>query len=126
MDRSPTAERLFQNWNSRWDAKSAGISSIDSYGRTILSQALVDWADLILVMEPRHANHVLSKFNCKARKIVILDIENRYHRNDPSLIQELREKVPPVLELEERLGSAEHSRGRPALKQNGVAAQDER
>jgi len=95
LDRSPTAEKLFRNWKGRWDSRSAGIMS---FARNPLTQQLIDWADVILVMEPVHAKYIRAHFNCDPDKIRVLNIVDRYFRDDPKLIRLLEEKVTPILE----------------------------
>ena len=65
---------------------------------TILTQGLIDWADLILVMEPVHAYYVNTHFKCDPKKVIVLNIADRYYRDDPKLIRELKEKVGPILD----------------------------
>ena len=96
LQRSPTAEKLFQGWKSNWEAKSAGI--MPEPGGTALSQALIDWADLVIVMEPIHSQYIRENFQCGSDKIKVLNIPDRYFREDPELIRELRRKVTPLLE----------------------------
>jgi len=96
MQRSPTAEALFQNWKGRWESKSAGIEPWD--GGRPLTQELVDWADLILVMEPFHMDYVAANFQQSQAKVMVLNITDRYYRDDPELLRELRVKVTPILE----------------------------
>lgn len=93
-DRSPTAERLFQNWDGKWEARSAGVMSSAT---TPLTQALIDWADLILVMESIHAGYVDAKFECGSAKVRVLGIEDIYVKGDPNLVRELETKVTPIL-----------------------------
>lgn len=95
LQRSPTAENLFQDWGGRWEAKSAGINPVP--GGTLLTQDLIDWADVILVMEAVQAYYLNSQFRCDPSKLRVLGIRDRYSRNDPELIQELKEKVTPIL-----------------------------
>jgi predicted protein tyrosine phosphatase len=95
LQRSPTAERLFQNWNGIWETRSAGI--IAHAEGNPLTQALIDWADLIIAMEPIHIEHIYSQFDCPPEKLRILNIADRYLRDDPALIRELMKKVPPLL-----------------------------
>ncbi len=76
VSRSPTAEDLFQGWKGVWEAKSAGITP-DPRGR-LLTQELIDWADLIIVMEPTHGEYITSHFQCSPDKIRILNIADRY------------------------------------------------
>jgi len=98
LQRSPTAERIFQSWQGIWEAKSAGI--ISEPGCIQLTQELVDWADLVLVMEPMHSQYIRAHFNCGSDKIRVLDIADRYFRDDPELLCILRTKVPPILDEE--------------------------
>jgi predicted protein tyrosine phosphatase len=96
IQRSPTAESLFQNWGGLWEAKSAGINP--EPGGALLTQELVDWADLVLVMEAAHAYYVKSHFRCDLNKLRVLGVRDRYYRDDPELIQELKKKVAPILD----------------------------
>ncbi len=95
LQRSPTAENLFRNWRGRWETKSAGI--MPEPEGTLLTQELIDWADLILVMEPVHAHFVNAHFKCDPNKVMVLNIADRYFRDDPELIRELNEKVGAIL-----------------------------
>ena len=94
--RSPTAEHLFQNWKGKWRTKSAG--TMPEAGRNPLTQELVDWADLILVMEPHHSVILQSGFITNPDRIKVLHIPDIYVRNDPELIRELKRRVIPILE----------------------------
>jgi predicted protein tyrosine phosphatase len=96
LQRSPTAENLFQNWKRRWEAKSAGINPVP--GGVLLTQELIDWADLILVMEAVHAYYLNLHFRCDPSKLRTLGIRDQYFRDDPELIQQLKEKVTPILD----------------------------
>jgi len=96
LQRSPTAEKLFHGWKSDWEAKSAGI--MPESGGTPLSQALIDWAEFVIVMEPIHSQYIRENFQCGSNKIKVLNIADRYFRDDPELIRELRRKVTPLLE----------------------------
>jgi len=95
LQRSPTAENLFQGWKGVWEAKSAGIMPHPKGNP--LTQELIDWADLIIVMEPIHSQYIHAKFRCGRDKIRILNIADIYFRDDPRLISILRMKVPPIL-----------------------------
>jgi predicted protein tyrosine phosphatase len=95
LQRSPTAENLFQGWRGMWEARSAGIMP-DPYGN-LLTQELIDWADVIIVMEPIHSQYIHANFRCGTGKVHILDIADIYFRNDPELIRELLKKVPLIL-----------------------------
>ncbi len=96
LQRSRTAESLFQGWEGIWEAKSAGIMP-EPKGNP-LTQELIDWADLIMVMAPIHGHYIRSHFQSSPYKIRILNIADRYPRDDPELISTLQRKVPPILE----------------------------
>jgi len=95
LQRSPTAEELFKDWQGEWETRSAGTDPV--CGRTPITQELVNWADLIICMEPEHAEFIKSHFNCPAGKLQVLNVEDRYYRNDPELIAELQRRVPQIL-----------------------------
>lgn len=63
-----------------------------------LTQELIDWADVIIVMEQIHAEYIQTRFHCGNEKLRILNIPDRYSRDDPELIRELERKIPPLLE----------------------------
>ena len=96
LQRSPTAENVFQGWRGTWEAKSAGI--MPDPGRNPLTQVLIDWADVIVVMEPVHRQYIRANFHCDSDKVQVLGVPDIYFRNDPELIRELLKKVPPILE----------------------------
>ena len=96
LQRSPTAKDLFENWNGVWHTGSAG--TMPFLGRNHLTQQLVDWADLIIVMESHHAEYIQTHFKTNSGKIRVLNIPDRYFRNDPELVKELKNKVTPILE----------------------------
>ncbi len=93
--RSPTAERLYGD-RSDLEVRSAGITS--GFG-TPLTSDLIDWADVVFVMEPMHERFVHEQFPEAARRteIVTLDIPDRYPLMDPELIELLRKKLRPHL-----------------------------
>ena len=95
-DRSPTAERLFNDWKGKWKTRSAGTNP--EPGRNPVTRALIDWADLVLAMESAHKEHICGNLKCNPNKVLVLGIEDQYRRDDPRLINELQRKVPPILE----------------------------
>lgn len=95
LQRSPTAEKLFQGWNGLWESKSAGIMPEPDCNP--LTQQLIDWADMVIVMEQVHRRYIQSHFHCSADKIHVLNIADRYYRDDPELVNLLLSKVPPIL-----------------------------
>ena len=93
--RSPTAEQVFASWPNITTA-SAGINQ---GADTPLSAALLEWADLVFVMEPVHRRKVSSKFRAYLgnTKLICLDIPDDYDYMDPDLIARLKRRVVPHL-----------------------------
>jgi protein-tyrosine phosphatase len=92
--RSPTAEAVFKNSNVH-TARSAGTSGS---ARIKVSQALLDWADMVFVMEKRHKQILLEKFPLD-KQIIVLDIPDDYQYMDPELIAMIRSSLLPHLGL---------------------------
>ncbi len=95
VDRSPTAEELFQAAFGV-ETDSAGT---DNDAVTPLSEEQILWADLIIVMEPMHRAKIRKRFrsSLKAQRIVCLGIPDHYKRDDPELVKLLQARVPKFL-----------------------------
>jgi len=93
--RSRTAETIFKD-NRSHNFKSAGT---ENDARIRVSEKLINWADLIFVMEKRHRQRLQEKFHqlLDDKKIVVLDIEDDYQYMDEELIESLRTSVTPYL-----------------------------
>lgn len=93
--RSPTAEALFKN-HPLHVARSAGTSD---KARIRVNHKLIDWADMIFVMERRHKHLLYQKLAevMTGKEIVILDIEDNYQFNDPELIAILKDALTGYL-----------------------------
>ena len=93
--RSPTAERHFADWPGVKTA-SAGISN-DAY--VPVSLELLQWADLIVVMEPIHRNKLMARFGSELadKRVVCLDIPDIFQYMEPALIRLLDERVARYL-----------------------------
>ncbi len=89
--RSLTAERLFAK-RPGVQVKSAGISAT---ARVKVSPHLIEWANIIFVMEPRHQDYLEANFpdEMDDKKVVCMDIAAGYHFNDPELIELLEQGV---------------------------------
>jgi predicted protein tyrosine phosphatase len=94
--RSPTAEEVFSSWPNV-EVASAGL---DNDARTPLSAELVEWADIIFVMEQTHLKKLTASFkrHLKGQRVVCLDIPDRFSFMDPTLVRILEERVPKFLE----------------------------
>lgn len=84
--RSPTAELLFKE-HPVHQARSAGTSD---KARIKVSQKLIHWADVILVMESKHRDIIRQRFDFTEQPIIVLDIADDYKFNDPELIEILK------------------------------------
>ena len=93
--RSRTAETIFKN-NEKHDIRSAGTATD---ARIKVNEKLINWADLIFVMEKRHKLLLQGRFSeaLVAKDIIILDIEDNYHYMDEDLIETLKTSVGPYL-----------------------------
>lgn len=89
--RSPTAEEVF----SGYEGVSAIGAGTNADAETVVSGDLVEWADVIFVMEKTHRNKVSKKFRnlLKGKKLVCLDIPDEYDRMDPLLVRLLQNRV---------------------------------
>jgi len=96
MDRSPTAESLLSG-REGFEVKSAGTWI---YARKRISKALIEWADMIFVMEGHHKDVILSICPEAEGKVTVLDIPDVYRRNDPELVETLKKKLGEYLKIE--------------------------
>ncbi len=95
--RSPTAERVFAECPGI-ATTSAGVSSD---AEQPVTAELVEWADIILVMEPVHRRKLSQQFGSalRSKRIGCLSIPDNYEFMDPALIELLRQRVPRFLDL---------------------------
>jgi len=92
--RSPTAERLFRD-DPRMSARSAGVS--ESSKRRMRENDL-HWADLVLVMERKHAARIRFQFPAESiPPMRSLDIPDDYEFMDAELIELLKTAVDQEL-----------------------------
>lgn len=93
--RSPTAEQVFSTW-SGIDVQSAGL---DKSSREPVTPELLEWAELIFVMERAHRNKLTKNFRpyLKHQRIICLDIPDEYEFMDPRLVRLFEKLVPPFL-----------------------------
>ena len=93
--RSPTAEQVFADWPGV-ETASAGT---DNEAENPLTPELVQWAQLIFVMEPVHAQKLRQRFReaLKAQRVVCLNIADDYAFMQPELVALLKRKVMPHL-----------------------------
>jgi predicted protein tyrosine phosphatase len=93
--RSPTAEQVFSDWPNL-EVASAGIN--DDAGNPVTPE-LVEWADIIFVMEKAHRNRLRRKFKpqLNRQRVICLNIPDEYDFMDPQLVRLLKVSVPKHL-----------------------------
>jgi predicted protein tyrosine phosphatase len=91
--RSPTAEQLFSD-REGFAVASAGLNAD---AETPVSPELLEWADIVFVMERSHRNKLSKKFRSylHSKRIICLDIPDNFSYMDPALIRLLETKVSP-------------------------------
>jgi len=95
--RSPTAEAIF--------APCAGITvdsaGIDPGAEVMLDSDTVQWADVIMVMEPAQGRKLKQRFRpwLRQKRVVCLHIPDRYGYMDGALVALLEARVRPLLGL---------------------------
>lgn len=93
--RSPTAEQIFAE-HPGIECTSAGINR---GAENPLTPELVEWAELIFVMERSHKEKLCNEFkpDLRGKRVVCLNIPDNYKFMDPALVKLLRSKVEPFL-----------------------------
>jgi predicted protein tyrosine phosphatase len=93
--RSPSAEEIFAGLDGI-EVSSAG-TSIEA--KCQVSADLLEWADRVFVMEQSQRRYLNAHFGhgLKDKKIVCLNIPDRYSYMQPELVAVLRAKVLPLL-----------------------------
>ncbi len=93
--RSPTAERVFAAVPGV-EAESAGVAP---GADTPVTPELLEWADVILVMEPAHRARLakLLPHALRGKRVACLDISDDYAYMDAELVRLLWDRVSRVL-----------------------------
>jgi len=93
--RSPTAEALYRN-DPRLEVRSAGVRSSAKH---CISQADLEWADVIFVMEQEHKSWIRERFReLKLPKIHVLEIPDDLEYMDPELQRLLKLSINPEID----------------------------
>ena len=108
--RSPTAAHILSGppWN--FNTRCAGTSQ--EYAIVPVTEALVVWADVIVVMDKFQWNHIMAMQNKLAEEsnmmheyeykpIHNLDIDDNYGYRDPELVEIMTEKFKEIFPIEE-------------------------
>lgn len=95
--RSPTAEQVFAG-HPGIECASAGTNHDAD---NPLTPELVEWADIIFVMEKSHRDKLATrwKLNLSNKRVVCLDIPDEYDYMDPGLVTLLHARVARFLPI---------------------------
>ena len=90
--RSPTAEIVFSKIPGL-QTTSAGLAPD---AETPLDADLLEWADVVCVMEKAHRKKLQSRFGKQlgSRRVICLDIPDDYEFMSPELVDLLQERLP--------------------------------
>ena len=90
--RSPTAEQVFATWPGV-ETSSAGLNHD---AENPLTPDLLQWADIVFVMERTHRSKLSAKFRSHLgnKRVICLEIPDEYEFMDPDLVRLLEAKVP--------------------------------
>ncbi len=93
--RSPTAEAVF----SGRDGIEVASAGVGDDADTPVDAELLEWADVVFVMEKSHRAKLNARFGAALRntRIVCLDIPDDFAFMDPELVRLLEAKVGPLL-----------------------------
>ncbi|MGB0748060.1 MAG: low molecular weight protein tyrosine phosphatase family protein [Magnetospiraceae bacterium] len=93
--RSPTAQVIF----AAYDGVEALSAGTNNDAETPLSGDLIEWADIIFVMEKSHRGKVSKRFKdlLKHKRLICLDIPDHYDFMQPELVRILENRVGPFL-----------------------------
>ncbi len=94
--RSPTAENIFSN-HPGLEVASAGLSPD---AESPVTSEILHWADVIFVMEKKHRTKLAREFSIHLRdkRVICLNIPDKYGYMDEELIRILKEKIEPLIQ----------------------------
>ena len=95
--RSATAEAIF----SEYDGIEAIGCGVNQDAATPLSGDLIEWADIVFVMERQHWNKMSSQYNThlKEKRMICLGVPDKYEYMHPGLIKLLKARVGKYVHL---------------------------
>jgi predicted protein tyrosine phosphatase len=95
--RSLTAEKLMEGVPG-YDARSAGTQP---GARIVVTAGHIGWADIVFAMEKSHLAKLRARFPeaLDGRQVVVLHIRDDYEFMQPELVDELRSRLAPHVDL---------------------------
>ena len=96
QQRSPTAEQMYRD-DPWFEVRSAGTHTLSARQ---VSRDLARWADVIVVMEDRHARDIRSAFrdDLGSTPILVLGIPDVFQYMEPALQREIRERFEAAID----------------------------
>ncbi len=92
--RSPTAEQVF---SARSDLEVMSAGTDPRCGNPVTAE-LVEWADVIFVMERAHRTKLSKRYRSSLKaRVICLNIPDNYEYMDPALVRLLETRVTPHL-----------------------------
>lgn len=93
--RSPTAEQVFAGWPGI-ETASAGLNR---GAQNPVTAEILEWADLIFVMERAHRSRLSSRFKpfLRNKRVICLEIPDQFEFMAPELVRLLQTRVPQHL-----------------------------
>jgi predicted protein tyrosine phosphatase len=93
--RSPTAEQVFSSCPAL-ECSSAGLNHD---AEVTVTPEIVEWAEVIFVMEKAHRNKLQKKFKAQlnGKRLICLNIPDEYDFMDSTLVRLLKLKIPQFL-----------------------------
>jgi len=99
--RSPTAAHILSSDPFNFNTRCAGTST--EYAIVPVTEALIVWADVILVMDEQQQRHIndmqnvlateaSNMFNYDYKQVINLDIDDNYGYRDPQLVEIMTKK----------------------------------
>jgi len=94
--RSPTAQQVFAS-RAGFEVASAGLNQ---EAEVPVSVELLEWADVIFVMERAHRTKLAKKFrtHLKSKRVICLDIPDEFEFMDPRLVRLLEARAGPFFQ----------------------------
>lgn len=95
--RSPTAEAVF----SKFEGVQAIGAGTNADAPTTVSGDLIEWADLIFVMEESHRRKISRRYNklLKDKRMIVLDIPDKYGYMQTELVDILKARVLNIIQI---------------------------
>lgn len=104
--RSPTAAHILSS--QPWNFNTRCVGTSQEYAIVPVTEALVVWADVILVMDEFHQHHINMMQNKLAaemtdydyKQVINLEIEDEFSYRDPKLVEIMTAKFTELFPIE--------------------------